>query len=390
MLYPASFVKKLIITVILNKNLSDSEGQSVRSVVTEILSMDQARGDELVIIKAPFAPFWRTIWYTPESMGLVFKYGVLTLMAIIAMIVVAVGFLKLAGAMNTMAKAQQGHQITMDLGKGLPGMPGGHEPVSKVFVSPGEQDQDENGGAGTVPGAVVFEVKMEKVPYLVKMMSGEDPANVALVAAHLPQEVRNEFFKRLPSAFASDVMINMAMIRFIEPEIIATLKDELERRLSGAVGGLDGVLGAIGNVSLQAKRTMLEELRQKQPELAAEVRSHILLPDDLGLLAERDFSVLLSAVKVGEWATALFGLPEAVKTKLKNQMADKTWQMVEQSMKYGTPSMEKTEEAVEHIMEAAAAMMKEGRIVNPLKASSPQIDDKSPAAEGETAAQPAP
>jgi len=89
MLYPASFVKKLVVTVILNKELPDQEDQAVRDVVKEILSMDEARGDALVIVKTPFAPFWRTIWYTPESMGLVFKYGILTLMGIVAMMVVA-------------------------------------------------------------------------------------------------------------------------------------------------------------------------------------------------------------------------------------------------------------------------------------------------------------
>ena len=383
MLYPASFVKKLIVTVILNKELPDKDDQAVRSVVAEILSMDEKRGDSLVIIKTPFAPFWRTIWYTPESMGLVFKYGILTLMGIVAMMVVAIGFLKLAGAMNSMAKAQQGHQITMDLGKGMGGMPGLDAGV-KALGGPGEgaQDQNAEGGAGDAGGKVVFDIQLEKVPFLVKMMTGEDPANVALVAGHLPQAVRDEFFKKLPAAFATDVIINMAKIRFVEPEIISTLKDELERRLSGAVGGLDGVLSAIQNVNLRAKRGMLAELQQKQPDLAAEVRSHILMPEDLALFAERDFSLLLSAVKVEEWATALFELTDAVKQKVKGQMADKTWQMVEQSMRYGTPSEEKTEEAVERIMASAAALIKEGKIADPLAAASPMVANDKPAAAG--------
>ena len=180
----------------------------------------------------------------------------------------------------------------------------------------------------------------DKVPFLVKMLAGEDPANVALVAGHLPEGIRGEFLKRLPSAFASDVIINMAAIRFVEPEVISTLKDELERRLAGAVGGIDGVLSAIGSVNLRAKRAMLDDLQQKQPELAAEVRRRVLLPDNLARFSEKDFSLLLGAVKVEEWATAMPDLPEAVVSKIKGQMAEKTWQMVEQSMRYGAPSKE--------------------------------------------------
>lgn len=366
MLSPSAFVKKMTVSVILSRAIPDQEAANIRSVVSEILMLDVKRGDQLSVIRASFAPIWRTIWYTPEAISMVLKYVMLSLMGIIAMIVVAVGFLKLAGAMSTMAKAQQSHQITMELGKnvepagtgaGLPALSG---PGTATQAAGGEEAHREE------EGKVVFNIRLEQVPFLLNMMVSEDPANVALVAGHLPEEVRSEFLKKLPPAFASDVIINMSKIRFIEPEVITTLKDELERRLSGAVGGIDGVLSAIESVNLRAKRGMLAELEQKHPELASEVRKHILMPDDLALLAEKDLSLMVGAFKVEEWSSALFELPEAVRQKIKGQMAEKTWQMVEQSMSYGTPSAEKMEEAVEHIMAKAAEMIKEGRIANPL------------------------
>ena len=366
MLSPSAFVKKMSVSVILNRNIPDQDASNIRSVVSEILMLDVKRGDQLSVIKASFAPIWRTVWYTPEAISMVLKYVMLSLMGIIAMIVVAVGFLKLAGAMSTMAKVQQSHQITMELGKngapagaesGLPALAG---PGAGTQAAGGEDVQSEEGGK------VVFNIRLEQVPFLVNMMGSEDPANVALVAVHLLPEVRSGFFKKLPSAFASDVIMNMAKIRFVEPEIITTLKDELERRLSGAVGGIDGALGAIESVNLRSRRAMLAELEQKHPELAKEVRKRMLMPDDLALLAEKDLSLMVTAVKVEEWSSALFELPEAVRQKVKGQMAEKTWQMIEQSMSYGTPSPEKMEEAVERIMAIAAGMIKEGRIANPL------------------------
>jgi len=380
LLYPSAIVKNMSVSIIVNRDLPDLDAGNIRTVVSQMLMLDVKRGDQLSVIKAPFAPLWRTIWYTPEAISLVLKYVMLALMGIIAMIVVAIGFLKLAGAMSTMAKVQQSHQITMEMGKN--GMPGGAEQGLPALGGSSERPQAQDGEnpAGGDGGAVVFDIKLDKVPFLINMMINEDPANVALVAGHLVQEVRSEFLKKLPASFASDVIIHMSKIRFIEPEIITTLKDELERRLSGAVGGLDGVLNAIENVNLRAKRGMLAELSQKHPELAAEVRKYILMPDDLALFAERELSLVLSAVKVEEWATALFELPDAVRQKIKGQMAEKTWQMVEQSMRYGTPSQEKMEEAVERIMVTAAALIKEGRIANPLAAAAPMIAGETPAA----------
>lgn len=379
MLSPSAFVKKMTVSVILSRAIADQEAANIRSVVSEILMLDVKRGDQLSVIRASFAPVWRTIWYTPEAMSMVLKYAMLSLMGIIAMIVVAVGFLKLAGAMSTMAKAQQSHQITMEMGKsgasvaaesGLPALGG---------PGAGTQAAVEEGAAPAEGGKTVFNIRLEQVPFLLNMMVSEDPANVALVAGHLPEEVRSEFLRKLPPAFSSEVIINMSKIRFIEPEVITTLKDELERRLSGAVGGIVGVLNALKSVNLRAKRAMLAELEQKHPELAGEVRKQMLMPDDLALLAEKDLSLMVSAFKVEEWSSALFELPEAVRLKIKGQMAEKTWQMVEQSMSYGTPSAEKMEEAVEHIMAKAAEMIKEGRIANPL-AGARMITSDQPAA----------
>jgi len=367
MLYPSAFVKRLSVSVILNRNLPAADAENVRKVLSEILMLDVKRGDQLSVLKAPFAPLWRTIWYTPETVSLVLKYLMLGVMGIISIVVVAIGFLKLAGAMSTMAKVQQSHQITMDLGKGAG--PGGPDLPALGLAGPAEpagpaRDRQDSPGQPE-DGDVVFNVRPAQVPFLVNMMVSEDPANVALVAGHLPADVRGEFLRKLPSSFASDVLISMAKIRFVEPDVIYTLKDELERRLGGTMGGLDGVLSALEGVTLSAKRGMLGELLKKQPELAAEVRKHILLPDDIALFSDRDLSLMVAAVKVEEWACALFDLPDAVRQKVKGQMAEKTWQMVEQSMSYGTPSPGKTEEAMENIMRAAAGLIKEGKIAWP-------------------------
>jgi len=375
---PSSFVKKLAVSVIVNKDLPDAAADNLRRVVEEVLMMDTARGDQLSVIKTPFAPLWRTIWYTPEALSMVLKYVMVALMGIIGMIVVSVGFLRLAGAMSTMAKVQQSHQITMDLGKGAaPGggeaalaAPGGAGLPAGLLPAPAGPGESDAGGDG---GRVVFNVTSAQVPFLVNMMSGEAPDNVALMAAHLPAAVKTEFLQKLPPAFSSEIFISMAKIRFVEPEVISTLKEELERRLAGAVGGIEGVLSVMETLGLRGKQGLIAELSKKQPELAAELRRHVLLPEDLGRLSDKEMSLLAAALKPEEWALALFALPEDAKLKLRGQLADKTWQMIEQSMGYGAPLKEKSEEAVERVMASVVALIKEGRIANPVAVPLPLI-----------------
>lgn len=365
MVYPAVFVKRMAVSVILNRDLAAADAENIKKVVSEILMLDPGRGDRLSVIKAPFAPVWRTVWYTPEAVGMVFKYLLMALMGIIGVIAVSVGFLKLAGAMSTMAKVQQSHQITMELGKGA-------EPGGEGSDIPGlDARQEKPRLAGQEAGVrqdgekVRFNVRPDQVPFLIRLMTNEDPANVALIAGNLPPEVRAEFLKGLPPAFASEIILHIAKIRFVEPEVIVTLKEELERRLNGAVGGLEEALAVIESISIRARRDMLSELERKQPELAAEVRRKIFMPEDIAKFNDREASLIAGAVKVDEWAAAMFELPDPARQKIKSQMAERTWLMIEQAMSYGAPSASKVEEALERVAEVVGGLMKEGRISVP-------------------------
>lgn len=393
-LFPASFVRKLIITVVVNKDMSEADAQNVRSVVSEVLGLDAKRGDDLAVIRTPFAPIWRTIWYTPEAVGIIFKYGVLTLMGIISMMVVAVGFLKLASAMNTMAKAQQSHQITMDLGKGGAGGPGGAAggggggvTVGGVGGGGGKLELDiterkERHPQLELDADAIFNVKVEQVDFLVNLMAGEDPENISLVAGHLPEEAKSEFLRMLPSEVSSEVMANMARMRFVDPDIIATIREELEKRLAGAFGGVNMVIDALDRVNLKAKRQMLAQLEARHPEIAGKVRPSIFLPEDISKFSERDLSVLATSVKIEDWAMALWDFDSAFKAKLKAQLTDKTWMMLEQTMKYGVPSPDKTERAVEAVVFSALKLIKDGRVVNPLQAKPAAAPGAQPALPG--------
>jgi len=373
-IFPASFIKRLLIHIIINRDLSENEVQAVRNVVSEVLDLDEKRGDELTVVKASFAPFWKTIWYTPDAMSMVFKYGILTIMGIISMVVVAVGFLKLAAAMNTMAKTQQSHQITMDLGKGAQGggaALGGLSSMDALELG-GPEKKEAQGGEEAESQEIVFNIRLDQVDFLVNLMSGEDPANVALVAGHLESGVRSEFLRKLPSDLSSEVISSMASVRFVESEVITTIKEELEKRLSGAFGGVAKVLESLDKVNLRTKKEMLGKLEMRHPDIAKSVRSKVFLAEDLLKFSERELSLLASVVKLDDWAYALWDLPSEFKEKLHNQLADKTWQILEQTMKYGAPSREKTDQAIELIVGAALALIKEGKAVNPLEAPAEQ------------------
>lgn len=197
--FPPSMIKRLTVSLVLSETVTDEEAQKLRLVVESVLELQAKRGDDIRILKARFAP----IWYTPEMMSILTRYGIVAVIAIIGMGIVAFGFLKMAGAMNNMAGSSQS-KISMDMAGGVGvGGPGGAvgEGLPEL-EGPGAKEGGEEGGGllETAKAAddVVFTVPPAKLGILVNMLAKESPADVALVAIHLPPEQRNRFLASFP------------------------------------------------------------------------------------------------------------------------------------------------------------------------------------------------
>ncbi|PIR16308.1 MAG: hypothetical protein COV48_09920, partial [Elusimicrobia bacterium CG11_big_fil_rev_8_21_14_0_20_64_6] len=95
---------------------------------------------------------------------------------------------------------------------------------------PGEDPAEEG-------GELLLEIEVEHVPKLAHLFREQPARNVALVMPHLKQEVRNAYLSAISREAASEVLLAMAPMRFVDPELLRELKAELERRVRGVVGG---------------------------------------------------------------------------------------------------------------------------------------------------------
>ena len=85
-----------------------------------------------------------------------------------------------------------------------------------------------------------FVVRPDQVEALADMLHKEDPDNIALVVEHLETGVRAQLLAALPAGLANRVLATMGRVRYVEPEVILNLKEELERRLAGSPSSLSG------------------------------------------------------------------------------------------------------------------------------------------------------
>ena len=361
--FAPSFVKRLAVTIIFDKSVPVEQQDTIRTILTELLEIDPER-DSLNVVTAQFAPLWKTIWYSPDSFSMILRYLLLTLMALITLGVVAFCFIKLANAMEAMANAQTDYGMDLNSED-----KGGMEGAEQALLDEEKKKEEEAELAELKKEEapeVIIEVKENQVQILLNMIKGEGAENIALVLTHLTEERRKQILSKLPRDIEAQVLVWFSEVKFIEPEIIEAIKEEIERRLSQAVGGMERVFEIIDAADPPTKKEILEALKISNPELAHLVRSRVLFIEDLVRLGASDWALLMGRIRLEDWAVALKDAPSELRTILRSNMMPKTWAILEQTMASVAFAQERVAEAHGTILGEVWKMIQSGLITNPL------------------------
>ena len=402
--YPQAMIKRLTVSLVLSEDISTEETNKVRRVVQDLLAMDPARGDEILLVRARFAP----VWYTAEMQASLIKYAILAVFALLGLGLAAGFYLKMPRFAPKVVAPEQPRKLSFSAAEENLAAAPEHEPLPEPAALPAPEEPEPLRAAPRIepPPAEapaerpLFNVPPEKLGILVRMLAKDEPEDIALIAVHLPAGLRGRFVAAFPPEKGAEVVAAIAKVRFVAPELIANIKEELERRLSGAVGGYDKAMEIFGSADMKTKKALFENLEKKHPGLAAQVRTGVIFLEDLVKLPGHELSLLAGMVPVEQWALAAWELPVSARPALQAQMTETSWQMVEQTLHYSRPPEEKIAQAVDTVIAAAWGLIGQSRISNPnverpaaAAGAAPQGENKAPegenkAPEGENKATP--
>jgi len=360
--FAPEFLKRLAVTVILDTSVSKKETEDVRAIVTEILDITPIRGDTLSVVQSAFMPLWKTIWQEPQMAGLMVKYIMIGFLSIMTLVVVAVSMLKLSNAMKDMAEAQK-NSLTM-----------GMDPAAGAGDKDEEELEEGEGAAGALEGPkageqeasteelVRFLVRPGQVEALADMMRGENAANVALVVEHLEPEIRVKLLAVLPPEVSESVFASLGRVRYVEPDVILNIKEELERRLSGAVGGLGKVVAMLESAELSERKRMFDAISARDPGLGEQLRRKVFMIENLACLTHEEWSLVQSRVNYEDWALALADGPVGVKDALLENVPEKARKVLDQMIASRPGDATTRRTAQDKIAKVVAALAAEGRL----------------------------
>lgn len=165
---------------------------------------------------------------------------------------------------------------------------------------------------------------------LSNFLINEHPQTIALIVAHLNAERKVDVLRRLPEGLQAEVVLRVANLDYVSPELIAQLDDVLKTELStlgsidtNQLGGVEPIADMLNLMDKNSEKNIMGRVEEKDPELAEEIRKLMFVFEDLVHVDDKGIQSLLKDVDNQKLVIALKTAPEEIRGKLFKNMSNR-------------------------------------------------------------------
>jgi flagellar motor switch protein FliG len=206
---------------------------------------------------------------------------------------------------------------------------------------------------------------------LANFIRTEHPQTVALILAHLDSKKCGDTLKLLPEGIHTEVLLRMANLDAVQPEIIDEIDDvlRLEVQAMGSIstqkiGGIEPIAGMLNLMDKATSEQILDNFEERDPDLAEQIRQLMFVFDDLVKIDDRGVQELIKNINNDKWKIALRTASEAVKALVFKNMSERAATMLKEDMEAsGAVKLSDVEAAQLEVINIARKLETEGKIV---------------------------
>ena len=165
---------------------------------------------------------------------------------------------------------------------------------------------------------------------LSNFLINEHPQTIALIVAHLQPERKVDVLRRLPEGLQAEVVLRVANLDYVSPELISQLDDVLKTELStlgsidtNQLGGVEPIADMLNLMDKNTEKNIMSRVEEKDPELAEEIRKLMFTFEDLLYVDDKGIQNLLREVDNGKLVIAMKTAPDEIKQKLFKNMSNR-------------------------------------------------------------------
>jgi flagellar motor switch protein FliG len=226
-------------------------------------------------------------------------------------------------------------------------------------------------------------VSLEKAnpQQLAKFILGEHPQTIAVILAHMNAGPAAKLVSQLPDTLRADVLMRMASIDEILPEVIGRISNVIEQRLKSLGGrsreqhgGIKAVAELFNRMERSLSQGALELVEERSQDLAVQIRNLMFVFDDLATVEDIGIRELVNRADKKSLTVALKGASEEIRTRFFNNMSKRAVEMLKEEIELmGAVRLREVERAQQEVVAIARRLEEEGLITTGADSGEPYV-----------------
>lgn len=214
-------------------------------------------------------------------------------------------------------------------------------------------------------------LEMVDAKSLSTFLINEHPQTVAVILAHLESEKKGEVLRRLPESLQAEVVLRMANLENVDPELISEIDKVLKNQLANtstveqaSLGGVQPVAEMLNVMDKNTEQSIMSRLEEKDPLLAEEIRKLMFVFDDISKIDDRGIQMLLKECPNDKLLLALKTANDDIRNKIFKNISARAAEMLREDLNNLGPSrLSDVEGAQQEIVNVARRLESEGKII---------------------------
>ena len=359
---PASFIKRITVTLIIDQKVSNSLVETAESVVSDLLNLNPERGDRLTI---------RRISFIPATPRWSFLFRPQTYLVIVGMLLTVTLFMFLFGPLKTFfqnlvntMKEVKSSRTEVDSAASTattagvnPGLVSVGEGIPQKVQGKVDEEEEEK-----IPQTFRF-VKESNLKRLLYLIKNEPPEAMALILSYLMPGQAAKVLSSLSPELQLQVALNLTTVKEMDEGIVSMIERNIREKINLLKGGVDEFVEIFDRLDKKTKENMLNALEKKNPELAKKIKDLTFSFEQIATIDNSTLRTILGDLNTGELATALKKASEEVKSKIMENMSAGGAVLLKEEMEFGKPvTVQAIEEQQKKIVDLILRLEREGKI----------------------------
>lgn len=176
---------------------------------------------------------------------------------------------------------------------------------------------------------------------LVNFLNKEHPQTIALILSHLSPDQTANAIKELPDSLKADVAYRIATLGKISPVTLKQIEKVVDEMAGlsmsntvGKIGGTKSIATILNRTSVTLSKEILEEIEQRDEEIAAEIKRLMFIFDDIIHIQDKDIQRILREVDRKDLALALKIADDKLKDKIFSNMSERAADLLKEELQY--------------------------------------------------------